>query len=438
MKNPNFASPADYIQEASRLAALDASAAGCLLEQAVERFPQSADLLAHLGFYYYKTGRYSRAIGAFQRFSALALPDAGICALMAEMAQARRDSETALLWLQRQKDMEGFSPTLSRIISRVRRRIILQKNIRPLWGFLLHPLILLYKWILTWLNWLGLWFWDEMNKKEGQPFQLSRFIRFLMRFDPLFWRESYAYHKTREAILASNTLAFGAPRRLLDIGTGKNLLPLYWASQGCDVTIMDGSFYGFSLLRHSRNFMNRRAFSYSAEFAMGDARRLPFADNVFDGVSALCVIEHIPADGDAECMREIFRVLRPGGRAIVTVETSAAFSEQWMEVPYEIGYQAQGASPTKTDWEEVFCRNYSPAEMMNRLAAAAPWRVVEIAYYDDGVFPIRRWLDPFRSSWRAAFLRPLQPLLSATFYRNKSNENLTPSSIGCLILEKPL
>jgi len=432
MTNPKFETPADYLQEASRLAATDASAAGNLLEQGVERFPQSTDLLAHLGYYYYKTGRYSRAIGSFQRCSETTPPDAGICALMAEMAHSRRDSETALLWLQRQQEQEGFSPSLSRRISRIRRRFYLQKCVRYLRKFLLSPLSRFCKWILTYLNWLALCLWDGFSKKKENQFLLSRFIHFLMRFDPLFWRESFAYHKTREAILASNALALGAPRRLLDIGTGKNLLPLYWACQGFDITILDGSLYGFPLLRQSQ-----QAIPCSAGFAMGDARRLPFADNSFDGVSALCVIEHIPADGDAECMREIFRVVRPGGRAVVTVETAAIFSDQWMEVPYEIGYQAQGSSLTKTKWEEVFCRNYSPAEMMNRLAAAAPWRIVEVSYYDDGAIPVRRWLDPFRNSWRAALLRPLQPLLSVMFYRCKSSENLTPSSIGCLILEKP-
>ena len=51
--------------------------------------------------------------------------------------------------------------------------------------------------------------------------------------------------------------------------------------------------------------------------ARGDARALPFADGSFDHVVAAEVLEHIPEDRHA--MREIARVLRPGGTAAVSV-----------------------------------------------------------------------------------------------------------------------
>jgi SAM-dependent methyltransferase len=49
----------------------------------------------------------------------------------------------------------------------------------------------------------------------------------------------------------------------------------------------------------------------------GDALNLPFADGTFDRVICSEVLEHI-AD-DRRAMEEIFRVLRPGGTAAVTV-----------------------------------------------------------------------------------------------------------------------
>jgi SAM-dependent methyltransferase len=50
---------------------------------------------------------------------------------------------------------------------------------------------------------------------------------------------------------------------------------------------------------------------------LADALELPFATGAFEHVIAAEVLEHIPADQRA--MREIARVLRPGGTAAVTV-----------------------------------------------------------------------------------------------------------------------
>jgi SAM-dependent methyltransferase len=49
----------------------------------------------------------------------------------------------------------------------------------------------------------------------------------------------------------------------------------------------------------------------------GRAEKLPFGDGAFDGALALDILEHL--DGDAEAVVELFRVLRPGSRAIISV-----------------------------------------------------------------------------------------------------------------------
>lgn len=45
-----------------------------------------------------------------------------------------------------------------------------------------------------------------------------------------------------------------------------------------------------------------------------DARNLHlYSDNYFDRVSAISTLEHIPNDGDSIAIKEMSRVLKPGG-----------------------------------------------------------------------------------------------------------------------------
>lgn len=53
------------------------------------------------------------------------------------------------------------------------------------------------------------------------------------------------------------------------------------------------------------------------DVSVGEAEVLPFADGTFDLVTSLDVIEHI--DDDVGALREMWRVLRPGGHVLLTV-----------------------------------------------------------------------------------------------------------------------
>lgn len=50
----------------------------------------------------------------------------------------------------------------------------------------------------------------------------------------------------------------------------------------------------------------------------GDARRLPFANNTADAVLMIAVLHHLPPEKQHTALFEIQRVLKPGGRALIT------------------------------------------------------------------------------------------------------------------------
>jgi ubiquinone/menaquinone biosynthesis C-methylase UbiE len=54
-----------------------------------------------------------------------------------------------------------------------------------------------------------------------------------------------------------------------------------------------------------------------ASFELGIIEALAFVDNAFDVVLSSFVLHHLPADVKRAGLREVWRVLRPGGRLIL-------------------------------------------------------------------------------------------------------------------------
>jgi SAM-dependent methyltransferase len=96
-----------------------------------------------------------------------------------------------------------------------------------------------------------------------------------------------------------------------------------------------------------------------------DARRLPFADQSFDHALTISVLEHIPGDGDKRALRELFRVLRPGGILHLTTNVASKPRTLYCEEP------VWGAASAEPDGRIFFERHYSPAEITRLLQD--PW-----------------------------------------------------------------
>jgi SAM-dependent methyltransferase len=65
------------------------------------------------------------------------------------------------------------------------------------------------------------------------------------------------------------------------------------------------------------------------EFETQDGRRLTYADGTFDLAYAMSVLEHIEGDGgDVAAVGEMLRVLKPGGRLVLSVPFGPKYVEQ--------------------------------------------------------------------------------------------------------------
>jgi SAM-dependent methyltransferase len=74
--------------------------------------------------------------------------------------------------------------------------------------------------------------------------------------------------------------------------------------------------YGFELSSEALPFLRRRGL---ANVVQASVCRIPFADACFDVVVSLDVLYHVAAPGDLDGLREMSRVLKPGGLLLLNL-----------------------------------------------------------------------------------------------------------------------
>ena len=165
--------------------------------------------------------------------------------------------------------------------------------------------------------------------------------------------------------------------RVLDLASPK-LLAVWLARAGVKVTSVD---------QLEREVETWRALAGDAgvDFRIADGRALPFEDESFDHAYSISVLEHIEEPGDAEALRELARVVKPGGRVLVTLPHAVEYSEDWRDSP--VYANEPGAGRT------FFQRWYDPRRV-DALVAAAP--ALEL---------VSRQIVRMQPNWNDAYVR---------------------------------
>lgn len=209
--------------------------------------------------------------------------------------------------------------------------------------------------------------------------------------EDLWW---FAGMRAITAALLDPLCAPGRDRLILDAGcgTGANLEWLARYAGG-------GRVVGLDLVSTALGFCRERGHSGLAranpDLAQGSVTDLPFADRVFDLLTSFDVLGQVPGAGDERAIREMKRVLRPGGIAFIRV---AAY--RWMRSDHD---EALGTQ-----------RRYALGELGDKVERAG-LRVVRATYANSALLPVaavrRLVLKRVGLCARGSDVKPLPPRL---------------------------
>src|SRR5262245_26784155 len=192
------------------------------------------------------------------------------------------------------------------------------------------------------------------------------------------WEQKYAggsFSRRAAAILA---LPGGARpgEQWLDAGCGTGTLARQLAHHGCRVTGVDGSARMIEVagraaagMHDAPNFLH-----------VNDVVALPFAAGSFDGVVCSSVLEYVQSP--PRVLVELARVLRPGGRLLVSVPNRRALLRRALKIAHWNSVQL-GLSPWPR-WLALSRHEYTQQEFA-RVLVATPLEVQSWRYYGPGL-----------------------------------------------------
>ncbi len=139
-----------------------------------------------------------------------------------------------------------------------------------------------------------------------------------------FWEANY-YYKWLEYPLAVSKLNLSKKSKILDIGSGKSFLPLYFLYKGLEVWTVDKSeFYSdfpdFYLDIVKKQFSHDKYRNLHA--LKGDFLNIDLPLEYYDNILAISSFEHLKDTNDIKAMHRITTLLKNGGRFVITIPFS--------------------------------------------------------------------------------------------------------------------
>ena len=223
-----------------------------------------------------------------------------------------------------------------------------------------------------------------------------------------------SYWRSCEFAYVWRQLALPPGSRVLDLGSPKDLAAMLARHRGYEVVATDILSEATLLSERcarAQGLDGRGAGRVHSE--VQDGRALTFGDASFDAAYSVSVLEHIPDDGDTTALRELVRVVRPGGLVVVTVPFDRQYRETFVDGPvYE-------RSPVASE-PVFFERHYDRAALRARLLNVEGAEVIDLRFWGEGAVRIEAILD--RLGPLRATLSPVEALLAAASLRQVAPE----------------
>lgn len=213
---------------------------------------------------------------------------------------------------------------------------------------------------------------------------------YLYQLEAQFWW--FAGMREISAVLLDPYLPAATARAILDAGcgTGGNL---EWLRRYAGPERPSSSIVGLDYVHTALRFCQQQG---QRALVQASATALPFAEASFDLVTSFDVLVQIPGAGaDEQAMREMYRVLKPGGLAFVR---GAAYG--WMKSGHDAALDTQ--------------RRYTLPELSGKLERAG-FTVLRQTYANSLLFPVaalrRLLLKRLGLADSGSDVKPLPPAL---------------------------
>jgi len=223
--------------------------------------------------------------------------------------------------------------------------------------------------------------------------------------------EGLAYVTRREIVLS---MASTDPGRVLDVGCGPGILTRDLVRKGHEVYSADLS---MEMVRTAREWASGESSAPATYFVVSDASRICFSENRMDMVLSIGLMCYVK--DHKSVLSEIYRVLKPGGFAVIQINDIQWPTLYHMFVPL---YHYVKAMIGVTNYDKLtFDFNFSSTKKFLQELAESRFQVLKTEHYD------------FRIPFIDVLLPRLSVALGKLMFRNRQLRLCRLFSHGLLI-----